>query len=423
MATVNYLFKGKKNPANLYCRFTNTRSVDLWATTNIFLNPEYWDQGNQKIRNVIVVKNRDEINKKLTQLKIHIIDCFNIDFMNGEIIDKDWLKKTITLFFKRPNTEINNFNKPSTIYYTDYTQNWLDVKSKSWLIGSDKYMPKREIMKYERFLFLVREFEGKKKIKLKEINDTVITDFVKFLNKEDYSSKTIKRHIGRFKFFCLRAKEDNLQIDNSYSKKVFLPTIEEIKEPYFNPKEIESIFKYDFSNNDSLDNVRDNLIIAVWTGLRVSDFLGGLNISNFIDDFIEITNQKTKTSVTIPIHPMVKKILIKRNGKLPRKISDVKFNKYVKIVCEKVGLNSTMKGSLYDKDKKRRVVDMYKKYELVSSHIGRRSMATNHYGKVPNQTIMKICGWSTEGMMLKYIKKSNKSYAVELQKYWETQTY
>jgi integrase len=78
-----------------------------------------------------------------------------------------------------------------------------------------------------------------------------------------------------------------------------------------------------------------------------------------------------------------------------------------------------MKGSIYNKNTKRKEVDIYKKHELVTSHIGRRSFATNHFGKLPNSVIMRVCGWSKEEMMLKYIKKSNREDAVALQQYWE----
>ena len=87
-----------------------------------------------------------------------------------------------------------------------------------------------------------------------------------------------------------------------------------------------------------------------------------LDLSNFIDDFIELKTQKTETPVVIPVHPMLKRILIKRNGQLPYKISDAKFNKYVKEVCEIAGIANIMKGRLYDKDKKRKVTGEYKKY-------------------------------------------------------------
>lgn len=422
MASINYLFKSKKNPSNLYCRFTNGRAIDIWKPLNIFLDPNHWDQKKQKIKNVLAVKNRDAVNKKLLQLKIHLLDDFNLAYMEGEIIDRAWLSESVNGFFHRPAQEVRNVNLPYTIYFTSFANWWIKEKAPTWITGANKHLNNRVITQYKSFIKLFERFEGKSKIKLKDFTNDKINDYVKFLIEDAYSSKTIKRDIGRVKFFCLRAEENNLNINKNFKQKVFVPETEEIKEAYLDPGEIEKIFNHDFSTDDKLDNVRDNLIISVWTGLRISDF-SRLNYDNFIDDFIEIKTQKTQTRVTIPIHPMVKKILVKRNGKLPKQVSDQKYNDYVKTVCEEVGLKNEIKGSLTvkcDDGKRRKVTDFYKKHELISSHIGRRSFATNHFGKVSNQVIMKVCGWSSEAMMLKYIKKSDKSYAVELQKYWET---
>ena len=41
--------------------------------------------------------------------------------------------------------------------------------------------------------------------------------------------------------------------------------------------------------------------------------------------------------------------------------------------------------------------------------------------KVTTAVIQAVGGWSTEKMMLHYIKKTNKEQAQELKQYWETQ--
>ena len=57
---------------------------------------------------------------------------------------------------------------------------------------------------------------------------------------------------------------------------------------------------------------------------------------------------------------------------------------------------------------------VYPKWKLVSSHIGRRSFATNFYGEIPTTYLTYITGHSTESMFLKYIGKSNKDKAMEM---------
>ena len=417
MATVKFLIKGKNNPTNMYCRFCNTKAIDITTTINFFINPAHWDYKGQRIKNVVAVKNRDVLNKKLQLLKIHIIDEFNLCFMDGEIIDKTWLTNTINKFYKRPTQEVKNRNLPHTIYLSNFANWWIMNESPKWTTQGN--ISKRALLAYKIFTKHLKLFEGSNKVRLKDISNEVINTFVVYLAEDDYSCRYIGKLVNTYKFFCFRAEELNFNINNGFKKRVVLPKVKEIKEPYLNPEEIDKLFSHDFGENESLDNVRDNLIIAVWTGLRISDFMSRLNVSNFIDDFIEITTQKTKTPVSIPIHDQIKEILIKRNGQLPRKITDDKFNKDVKKVCKEVGINNKMKGKLFDNTKKRKITGVYEKYKLVSSHIGRRSFATNHFGKIANQTLMKICGWSSEPTMMNYIKKSDRSYAVELQEYWK----
>ena len=118
----------------------------------------------------------------------------------------------------------------------------------------------------------------------------------------------------------------------------------------------------------------------------------------------------------------------KRNGELPRKISDQKFNDYVKELCNKVGFTELVQGakicpveSVVEGKKTivhRKVEGKFPKYELISSHICRRSFASNLYSKIDTMTIMKITGHKTETQFLKYIKITPKEYAEKLEKFW-----
>jgi hypothetical protein len=74
--------------------------------------------------------------------------------------------------------------------------------------------------------------------------------------------------------------------------------------------------------------------------------------------------------------------------------------------------------NVFDTDTKRNKLDYYKKYELVSSHICRRHLQLNLFGKVPNYVIQAVGGWSTEKMMLHYIK-SNREQSRRTKKYWD----
>ena len=122
----------------------------------------------------------------------------------------------------------------------------------------------------------------------------------------------------------------------------------------------------------------------------------------------------------IPMHPQVKEILEKRNG-FPERISDQKFNLYIKEVCEEAKINAMTEGSKINPKTKRKEKGLYPKYELVSSHICRRSFASNLYGKLPNLVIMGITGHQTEAQFLKYIKITPKENAKKLMEFWQKQ--
>jgi integrase len=132
---------------------------------------------------------------------------------------------------------------------------------------------------------------------------------------------------------------------------------------------------------------------------------------------------KTKTFVNIPIHWQVKSILEKRNGRLPEKISEQKFNDNIKILARIVGIDDLMVGGVVKVDKKtkvkRKVIGTYKKWELITSHVGRRSFCTNLFGKVDDSVIMSVAGWKSKDQMYAYNKQTNMESAKILKDYWD----
>lgn len=60
----------------------------------------------------------------------------------------------------------------------------------------------------------------------------------------------------------------------------------------------------------------------------------------------------------------------------------------------------------------------FSKWKLVSSHIGRRSFATNHFGKIPTPIIMAATGHKSESSFLKYIGKGRAEMVSMLAEYW-----
>ena len=124
--------------------------------------------------------------------------------------------------------------------------------------------------------------------------------------------------------------------------------------------------------------------------------------------FLDIKQQKTKKEVSIPLMPIVLEILDKRNGDFPPMISEQRYNDYAKELCKMAGINDIIYSAIRQKTDvgSRSVIAEYEKWEKVSSHIGRRSFASNYYGIVPTAYLTNITGHKTEAMLLKYIGKT-----------------
>ena len=131
---------------------------------------------------------------------------------------------------------------------------------------------------------------------------------------------------------------------------------------------------------------------------------------------IEFTQVKTGKIMTVPLSKKVMSILEKRDGNFPDKMSDQRYNEHIKDVCETAKIKKVIKGGLQIDNRK--VIGMYPKWQLVTSHIGRRSFATNNYGKIPTALLIGVTGHSTEQMFLEYIGKTDTQKAMQLADYF-----
>ena len=329
------------------------------------------------------------------------------------LINTQWLKD-----FLDPSIQVVQENKiPVTLveyidYYIDYRKNEIKPTSEK------KYRVIQQKMK--RF-----QTSRKKPILISEINDRFKNEFVAYYKSQGYAQNTMQRELVFIKTFCKHARFlglethpqlDALRLDRETGDKIYL-----------NFKEIEAIEKIEKEKlSESLENARDWLIISCFTGQRVSDFLrfnkDMIRIENG-KSLLEFTQKKTGKIMTIPLHQKVLDILKKRNGNFPYQISDQKYNDYIKTVCQLAEINNLVKGSKKLETKPesgiyRKKTGTYEKWQLISSHVGRRSFATNFYGKIPTTYLIYVTGHSTEAMFLTYIGKSNKDIAMELTNYF-----
>ncbi len=418
MATVNYLVKGKKYYSNILLRFKDGRRFDLTTSTDIKIDPRHWSKARQKVKLIAGNASKDAINKHLDKLETFIINEFNLDNMEGVFIDIKWLKKKIAKYFNRPIDEL----EMDKVYFIAFVENFIQIAPSRIVKGKNKVVSEGTIKKYKTTLHKLNEYEKRymTKVKFTDLNLTFYDKFIHLLNKEqNISMGTIGNYIKTIKTIAREAKLQGLPVHEHINHPKFFGPSSKAISIYLKDTEINTIYNHNFSTNERLDNARDLFIIGLRTGLRVSDFLR-LKQTNIKEGYFEIETKKTGQNVIIPMHPQVKATLKKRDG-FPHKISDQKFNLYIKEISKEVGLIQKVEGSKINSETKRKVQGMYPKHELVTSHICRRSFASNLYGKLPNMVIMAITGHQTEAQFLKYIKITPKENAQKLHEYWQKQ--
>lgn len=189
---------------------------------------------------------------------------------------------------------------------------------------------------------------------------------------------------------------------------------EESESIYLTSEELNRLFELDLSENVRLDKTRYMFIIGCFTRRRFSD-LSNLKPENIVNggSLIKIRTIKTGEVVVVPLNNQVKETLKKNEGLPPKVISNQKMNDFLKELGQKAELNDTLLISSTKGGK--RITEVFKKWELITTHTARRSFATNAFlQNVPSISIMKITGHQTEKSFLRYIKTSQEDSANKL---------
>lgn len=411
---IRFRLRGTKSIKKIYVRFFHNK-IDLMVWTNLVTTEEGWDCKSESI-----VENSAQ-NESLQSLKLDILKGYNSSFSKGQVIDKNWLQSIVSESFSRPKFEAKLVNPAHTLYVSDFCQWWMQNHASSWKVSARQVMGSVVKSQYQKFADMYAEYESETgtKNELRKLTTDDIYDFVTWMEEAGYMPETIKRNVTRLKFFLLRAVEHGMEVSTVYKQTIYIEKdSEELESVYLNENEIEAIYGLDFSHDDEMDNVRDLLIISCYSGLRVSDLMEKLNTENIKDGFISVKTKKTGSFVKIPVHPFVKSILNKRFGHLPRKMRASDYNLKIKTVAMLAHIDNQVYGKLFDSDKKRKVVGYFRKYELIASHVGRKSFVSNLRGKIGDEALQKLAGWSSDKMLQKYTKTTKTEYAEVLAIHW-----
>ena len=417
MASVVFLYRSTKDSACLTARLLfriDKKDFILASKTKLDVTKTYWNKKHStKSKDISVINKQTQINNELNKIIQFILNEFDKSSAPDQLNNK-WLTNQIDNYYK-PRRGPKNIPK-DVVRFIDY---YIDIRRNE--------IKKASIVKFNVIKHKLQRLEGvlSKTIYIKEINEDFKQEFFNYCRDEKYSQNTIQRELNIIKTFCKFARSKGIGVDSELDS-LKLPK-EKIDNIYLSLEEIELIENAEIEQ-PHLINATQWLIISCFTGQRISDFMRFTKEMIRIEkgkSLIEFEQQKTGKLMTIPVHAKVQKLLDKNKGEFPNRISDQRYNDYIKEVCKISGIDEEIQGkkqlniSKENETKKiRRVEGVYPKYELVTSHIGRRSFATNYYGEIPTSYLIYVTGHSSEVMFLNYIGKSNKDMALELTKYF-----
>lgn len=417
---LKFYIQSKKNPAPIYIRIREGNIIDAKANTNLMVSLESFYNGSVKYYKIPLkacAKHQKEIKEKnnhlielqnsLGSLKSNILNLLN-NRSSDELIDSRWLNEVI-------NPTVDTVELPNEL--SKYFSKFLEFKKSSLKASTIKKLGsiKNRITKYE---------EKHGRVYIHYVNNKFSKLFQLWCDKVGYDHNTKVKTLKVIKTVCNHAAENGLRTSNQLgfiTKGLKYKKTEHIHLNFDELKQINTTCM----PNERLSIAKDWLIISCYTAQRVSDFLRFTKEKVIILEgmrFLDISQEKTDEPVLIPLADEVITILKKRDRDFPPVFSaniesnKAIYNKLIKDVCRLAGIKNSVILKLKNHKTNRYEMKEVPKYKAVSTHIGRRSFATNYYGKINSALLIAATGHASEQQFLRYVGKTGTQNALALAK-------
>ncbi len=409
--------KLRKNPSGT-CKIRlhfnyGRKQVYRYSTKYTIQSEKLWDKSKQRIKVRKDDSIGEDINLKLDKLERGAENLLREYEKTNKKLNSSIIKRDLKNI-----DENENLSNKKNQGLLDYFEWFIDYYSKNPRPRTNKAYKKGTLKTIRN---------SKEKLEHFQVNyghlefESVTLDFHKnllnFLNEQKLSDNYKGTIIKNLKTVMNDAYERDYHNNLDFKKSGFIKPKSEAYNIYLSQQDIDKITALDLkgiidnpeeyypkgtslASLDLLNRVRDFFLIGCHTGLRIQDILSltQKNIETITSQkktfkIISLIPEKVEKPVEIPIKKQLEIILNKYDECFPRKVSDVKINKYIKVICKAAGLTE---------------IDNHKKvprYSLVSSHTARRSFCTNAYKEGMHVLdIMSISGHSSPEVFLNYIK-------------------
>jgi integrase len=410
---VGYYIQRPNSNKSILLLNVSYEGIKIMMSSGLSVNPADWDKEKQKVK-----KSDPEAaakNDYFNNLKHHVLNTYYSYKRSGAYIVKDDMKIKIKEFINPANKAKETYSKKKSV--TEWYEQFNNERMLSGVLKP------KTIKRHQTSINHLKDYELSisKKIDFNDLDEEFAQNLHKYLTQTrelvNNSALTVFKNL---KVFLNWASDKGLPVNpktiksfnkvlRSYKTKSSSDSVALTKE------EVKALYNMDLTEDKRLDKVRDIFIIQCYTSLRYSD-VSNLTSENFDlnRNLIILDTIKTEDSLLLPIHDDIKPIFMKYNYTLPF-ISNQKYNDYLKELCKQAKIDEPVKYPQYYGKKRKDVIKL--KYEMVSSHTGRRTMITNALlsGMLPEE-VMKFSGHRNRQSFDSYVKRTQDQ---AIQRYYE----
>lgn len=396
-------------------KVSNSGKRTIWCyvrenTNSIYLNtkekimPEYWNNKSKRAdlkrtTNKILKGQLQGLNNYLNLFENKILDIIRTTKSNNFNAGFDEIAIEIKAAF--------SINPKS--FFDDF---------EDFISSKTAFVKAGTLSKYKQTKNHLESFEKDTgyKISYSNIDSLFIDKFYPYLiGKKDLIDNSANKIISYLKVFMNWAVERKLTKNTDFRN--FKIKFHKNDVIYLSEDELMTLYNLKLDNG-RLSRVRDIFCFQCFTGQRYSDIenISRTDIKNGIWKF---RVSKTGEILEVPLNSYALSLLAKYNDwqtPLPV-ISNQKMNEYIKELCEFAKINSRIRTTKIQANKKVEVIQP--KYKLIGTHTARRTFISLSLKKgMKPDYIMKIVGHSDYRMMKRYLAIENSEVRNEMDKAW-----
>jgi len=401
-------------PIRLRINYDGTR---LDIQTGYRIDVAKWNDKKEEVKNGAFNKlgqSSSSINSRILELKVAIQDLFHEFEIQDKIPDKTKIRETAKNLKEKGKSD---FEKSDNNSFFDVFEKFIkeNIRQNNW---SNATLAKLNTVKNHLNSFNPNQ-------KFEDFDERGITDYLIFLRKKKgMRNSTVKKHLGLLKWFLKWSFYKKYHNNDTYQN--FKPKIKESSKTviFLTEEEKTKIFNLKIPSSKAyLQRISDVLEFLCYSGLRYSDVYN-LKRSDIKADYIEITTIKTSDSLVIELN-MHTRAILKKYADIPYKfdkalpvISNQRMNDYIKELGELAEINTLVRQTYYIGNE--RVDDVLPKYQLLGTHVGRRTFICSALSiGIPVQIVMKWTGHADYKAMKPYIDVADKTKKNAMKKFNE----